>query len=152
MAAAPADLNTGRQLEMVEWPAFVMGQVVLEIGSGCGVCGLLAMQLGAQQVVLTDVEGPVLRNLQHNDQQLAVAHSRHPEQAALAGLGGPLGAQPHTAVSSPDATFGPALLDPSTFYAHDLLRMSDAVTLTGPLPPALHPDRRFPRIIGTDVM
>ncbi|KAJ9531754.1 hypothetical protein QJQ45_021902 [Haematococcus lacustris] len=86
------------------------------------------------------------------DQQLAVAQSRHPEQAALAGLGEPLGAQPHTAVSSPDATFGPALLDPSTFYAHDLLRMSDAVTLTGPLPPALHPDRRFPRIIGTDVM
>ncbi|KAJ9531896.1 hypothetical protein QJQ45_021993 [Haematococcus lacustris] len=359
--------------EMVEWPAFVMGQAVLEIGSGCGVCGLLAMQLGAQQVVLTDVEGPVLRNLQQcmllnttpatnprpdnaqptpaqyqtmptpnpacappatleqaeeeeaavepttpsqarpqawatshtlhlshlaggqhidqteplqqqqqvlppqweqaahqchhqgrqeghaqeqqlvqeqqcqqqparqqqevgeeaggggevwelgpvsirlmdwlhslqlmeaigpytpngttttvaadqptasqplaagatalvnhtvsgatavlsdacghhtnsNDQQLAVAQSRHPEHAALAGLGEPLGAQPHTAVSSPDATFGPALLDPSTFYAHDLLRMSDTVTLTGPLPPALHPDRRFPRIIGTDVM
>ncbi|KAL6755281.1 hypothetical protein V8C86DRAFT_238905 [Haematococcus lacustris] len=365
--------------EMVEWPAFVMGQAVLEIGSGCGVCGLLAMQLGAQQVVLTDVEGPVLRNLQQcmllnttpatnprpdnaqptpaqyqtmpttnpacappatleqaeeeeaavepttpsharppawatshtlhlshpageqpldqteplqqqqqqqqqqqvlppqwaqaahqchhqgrqeghaqeqqlvqeqqcqqqparqqqevgeeaggggevwevgpvsiwlmdwlhslqlmeaigpytpngttttvaadqptasqplaagatalvnhtvsgatavlsdacghhttsNDQQLAVAQSRHPEHAALAGLGEPLGEQPHTAVLSPDATFGPALLDPSTFYAHDLLRMSDAVTLTGPLPPALHPDRRFPRIIGTDVM
>ncbi|GFH08022.1 uncharacterized protein HaLaN_02917 [Haematococcus lacustris] len=207
MAAAPADLNAGRQLwvgvaaapasEMVEWPAFVMGQAVLEIGSGCGVCGLLAMQLGAQQVVLTDVEGPVLRNLQQcmllnttpatnprpDDAQptparyqtmpttnparappatleqaeeeaaaLAVVQSRHPEQAALAGLGEPLGAQPHTAVSSPDATFGTALLDPSTFYAHDLLRMSDAVTLTGPLPPALHPDRRFPRIIGTDVM
>jgi hypothetical protein len=37
--------------------------VVLEIGSGCGPCGILAAKLGAQQVMLTDYVDAILRNL-----------------------------------------------------------------------------------------
>ncbi|GIL74114.1 hypothetical protein Vretifemale_4142, partial [Volvox reticuliferus] len=50
-------------LELASNRGLVAGQHVLELGSGCGVCGLAAAALGAGHVVLTDVEGPVLRNL-----------------------------------------------------------------------------------------
>ncbi|GIL54339.1 hypothetical protein Vafri_9920 [Volvox africanus] len=50
-------------LELASNRGLVAGQRVLELGSGCGVCGLAAAALGAGHVVLTDVEGPVLRNL-----------------------------------------------------------------------------------------
>ena len=36
-------------------PAFLQGKRVLELGSGCGLPGLLAGKLGAAQVVLTDI-------------------------------------------------------------------------------------------------
>lgn len=39
------------------------GRQVLEIGSGCGPCGILAAKLGAQQVMLTDYVDAILRNL-----------------------------------------------------------------------------------------
>ncbi|EFJ42582.1 hypothetical protein VOLCADRAFT_97402 [Volvox carteri f. nagariensis] len=50
-------------LELASNRELVAGRRVLELGSGCGVCGLAAAALGAGHVVLTDVEGPVLRNL-----------------------------------------------------------------------------------------
>lgn len=50
-------------LELAAHPGFVAGQRVLELGSGCGVVGIAAAAVGAAHVVLTDVEGPVLRNL-----------------------------------------------------------------------------------------
>lgn len=50
--------------EMVAHPDVVSGHRVLEIGSGCGGCGILAAKLGAAEVVLTDYSDPVLRNLQ----------------------------------------------------------------------------------------
>ncbi|KAF5838415.1 hypothetical protein DUNSADRAFT_2884 [Dunaliella salina] len=48
---------------LAEHPGFVQGRTLLEIGAGCGVCGIVAAKLGALRVDLTDVEGPVLRNL-----------------------------------------------------------------------------------------
>jgi len=48
---------------LAEHPDVVQGHTVLEIGAGCGVCGIVAAKLGALRVDLTDVEGPVLRNL-----------------------------------------------------------------------------------------
>ena len=36
--------------ELAAHPEIVRGQVVLEIGSGCGACGILAAKLGASQV------------------------------------------------------------------------------------------------------
>lgn len=35
-------------------PAIVAGKKVLEIGSGCGLCGILAAKLGAAQVGTPD--------------------------------------------------------------------------------------------------
>lgn len=49
--------------ELVQYPAVIQGRRVLEIGAGCGVNGIVAARLGAAEVVLTDVEGPVLENL-----------------------------------------------------------------------------------------
>ncbi|KAL3155850.1 hypothetical protein ABBQ32_012859 [Trebouxia sp. C0010 RCD-2024] len=49
--------------ELLKHPAVVADKTVLEIGSGCGLCGILAAKLGAAQVVLTDHEEKVLHNL-----------------------------------------------------------------------------------------
>ncbi|KAK9824542.1 hypothetical protein WJX72_011185 [[Myrmecia] bisecta] len=49
--------------ELVEHPEIVRGCDVLELGSGCGICGILAAQLGARNVTLTDYEDQVLLNL-----------------------------------------------------------------------------------------
>ena len=49
--------------EMASHPAMVVGRSVLEIGAGCGACGILAAKLGAQRVLLTDYVDAVLCNL-----------------------------------------------------------------------------------------
>ncbi|KAA6419328.1 MAG: hypothetical protein FRX49_10727 [Trebouxia sp. A1-2] len=49
--------------ELVEHPGIIAGKSVLEIGSGCGLCGIVAAKLGAAQVMLTDNEDKVLFNL-----------------------------------------------------------------------------------------
>ena len=48
---------------MASQPSIVRGCSVLEIGAGCGACGILAAKLGAQRVVLGDYVGAVLQNL-----------------------------------------------------------------------------------------
>lgn len=45
-------------------PQLVHGRQMLEVGAGCGLCGLLAARLGAERVVLTDCFAGVLRNLE----------------------------------------------------------------------------------------
>ena len=49
--------------EMASQPSIVRGCSVLEIGAGCGACGILAAKLGARRVVLGDYVGAVLQNL-----------------------------------------------------------------------------------------
>ncbi|KAG1668386.1 hypothetical protein FOA52_004896 [Chlamydomonas sp. UWO 241] len=49
--------------EISSAPQLVRGRRVLEIGAGCGLNGIVAAKCGAAEVVLTDNEGPVLRNL-----------------------------------------------------------------------------------------
>ncbi|PRW59248.1 Nicotinamide N-methyltransferase-like [Chlorella sorokiniana] len=49
--------------EMASHPDIVRGCSVLEIGAGCGACGILAAKLDAQRVVLGDYVGAVLQNL-----------------------------------------------------------------------------------------
>lgn len=50
--------------ELASKPGILMGKTVLEIGSGCGACGILAAKLGAQ-VTLTDHVDSVLHNLRY---------------------------------------------------------------------------------------
>ena len=47
-------------------PALLRGKSVLDLGSGCGLTGLLAIKLGARSVCLTDCVPPVLHNLAVN--------------------------------------------------------------------------------------
>ncbi|KAL2650432.1 hypothetical protein R1flu_018560 [Riccia fluitans] len=53
-------------LRLVEIPSLVKHKRVLELGSGCGLCGLLASKLGATEVVLTDYLPSLLLNLRRN--------------------------------------------------------------------------------------
>eukprot|EP00962_Isochrysis_galbana_P043323 scaffold16459_cov111-Isochrysis_galbana.AAC.4 len=46
-------------------PAFWRGKRVLELGAGCGACGIVAARCGARRVVLTDYE-PLLPLLRRN--------------------------------------------------------------------------------------
>ena len=48
MRALTASLHAYR--ELLAHPSIVAGKTVLEIGSGCGLCGIVAAKLGAQQV------------------------------------------------------------------------------------------------------
>ncbi len=49
--------------EMAEKHQIVAGQTVLEIGAGCGPCGLLAAKIGATEVVISDYVDQLLLNL-----------------------------------------------------------------------------------------
>jgi predicted nicotinamide N-methyase len=51
---------------LVAQPALVEGAHVLEVGSGCALCGLMAARLGAERVFVTDVGEAILRNAQRN--------------------------------------------------------------------------------------
>ncbi|KAL3701247.1 hypothetical protein R1sor_019269 [Riccia sorocarpa] len=53
-------------LRLVENPSLVKHKRVLELGSGCGLCGLLVSKLGATEVVLTDYLPSLLLNLRRN--------------------------------------------------------------------------------------
>ncbi|KAL0036907.1 hypothetical protein WJX77_004594 [Trebouxia sp. C0004] len=79
--------------ELIEHPGIVAGKSVLEIGSGCGLCGIVAARLGAAQVVLTDNEDKVLFNLRDcvainsntTSPHAAMALSSSPTRAASLG-------------------------------------------------------------------
>ena len=51
---------------LVSDPSLVRSSTVLELGCGCGLCGLLAARLGADEVFLTDVGDGVLNNASRN--------------------------------------------------------------------------------------
>ena len=55
-----ADFLVDQRTELVE------GATVLELGAGCGLCGVLAARLGAGCVYITDVGNTVLSNLAAN--------------------------------------------------------------------------------------
>ncbi|QDZ20676.1 hypothetical protein HOP50_04g31980 [Chloropicon primus] len=51
------------ELSLPAWSAILEGKTVLELGAGCGLCGLYAAQKGAKRVCLTDFEDSLLENL-----------------------------------------------------------------------------------------
>jgi hypothetical protein len=73
--------------ELAAHPSIVRGQRVLEIGAGCGVCGILAAKLGAEAVVLTDYCDPVLLLLREC-MHLNAAHSGEDGCAGNSGQNG----------------------------------------------------------------
>eukprot|EP00891_Asterochloris_glomerata_P003696 jgi/Astpho2/3696/Aster-04885 len=76
---------------LVDNPALVRGRRVLELGSGTGLCGIVAAKLGAAEVLMTDNEPKVLAIL--ND----CAASNFEQAAAGPQLGHVGVAQPHAA-------------------------------------------------------
>ncbi|GAB4823863.1 hypothetical protein N2152v2_010909 [Parachlorella kessleri] len=66
--------------ELATHPDIVRGQRVLEIGSGCGACGILAAQLGAAEVVMTDYLEAILANLRACMHLNAGAAEQHAQQ------------------------------------------------------------------------
>ena len=55
----PASIALGRLI--AHCPSLVKDKSVIEIGSGLGLCGCVAAAAGASRVVMTDVDGDVLR-------------------------------------------------------------------------------------------
>ena len=51
------------ELSQQPWNKLLNGKEVLELGAGCGLCGLYAGKIGAKRVCLTDFEDPLLQNL-----------------------------------------------------------------------------------------
>lgn len=60
-----------------EAPFAVAGARVVEVGAGCGVCGVLCKQLGARQVLLTDYEPHVLELLARNAELNGLSAAEH---------------------------------------------------------------------------
>ena len=85
LSAAHLTLLPWCRREMASHPETVRGCTVLEIGAGCGACGILAAKLGASRVVLGDYVGAVLQNLRDCMHLNAAAHGG---AAAAAGAGG----------------------------------------------------------------
>ena len=61
----------------------VKGKSVLELGSGPGLCGFMAANLGAKEVILTDYKTQVMQliaqNIKHVQSQNVKAHMSHAE-------------------------------------------------------------------------
>jgi predicted nicotinamide N-methyase len=63
---------------LIDNPHHVQNESVLELGSGLGLCSIVAHKLKAQQVLATDGDVHVLQNLHHNTLQNAAS----PQQAS----------------------------------------------------------------------
>ena len=54
---------------MLEHQELIKGKRILELGAGLGLCGIVAYQLGAAKVIMTDGDKAVLDNLRFNVEQ-----------------------------------------------------------------------------------
>jgi len=119
---------------LCETPALVAGKRVLEIGAGCGACGLLAAACGARDTVLTDCfEGlldALAENICLNAEPCDDASCWAPRLSAAGG--GTLTAR-HLDWELDGAAASPASSDASAA-------------------PRLAPDQLFDVIVGSDVM
>jgi predicted nicotinamide N-methyase len=121
-------------------PSLVADRRVLEVGAGCGACGMLAAVLGARHTVLTDCLPGLLETLEEN-----IALNAEPADAAHAwaprvSAGGGGGLCVRHLEWEEDAPAGSSGAAPP---------QSDCAV---PDAPRLAPDERFDAILGSDVM
>ena len=114
-----------------ETPALVAGNRVLELGAGCGACGLLAAACGARETVLTDCFDGLLETLAEN-----VACNATPCDA------------PEPWAPRVSAAGG------GTLAARHLAWEADAAAAAGgeSQAPRLAPTERFDVVLGSDVL
>lgn len=74
--ANPRIMNSGLQMVqyLLERPGLVNGKTVMDMGTGCGILGVVAGLLGARKVRMIDVSETAVANAKRNIQMLSVGH------------------------------------------------------------------------------
>ena len=151
--------------EMMAYPSVVEGRCVLELGSGTGVVGVAAHQLGATHVVLTDHEARVLVNLRANvhanKDKSADRHPTNQDDPTYA-LRVPGMDVYHldwadwadTNPKTPSTSESTTTTTPTSRYTRGVTRteMLALPLVMGPHPPSLPPTFRFDTIVASDVL
>ncbi len=73
--ANPRMMNSGLQMVqyLLERPQLVYDKVVVDMGTGCGILGIVAGLLGAKKVLMMDVDQKAVANAKRNIQRLGLS-------------------------------------------------------------------------------
>jgi predicted nicotinamide N-methyase len=130
---------------LTETPALVRGRRVLEVGAGCGCCGMLAAALGAADTVLTDCLPGLLEALDEN-----VALNAAAAAVAEANAGGPSWAARTSALGGGTLSVRHLAWEEAPDAASDAA--GAAADASDAPAPRLACDEAFDVIVGSDVM
>lgn len=76
LVANPRIMNSGLQMVqyLLERPHLVNGKTVIDMGTGCGILGVVAGLLGARKVFMMDISEEAVTNAKRNIQRLELDH------------------------------------------------------------------------------